>query len=96
MKLQVTRLTFRDQLKGFPPRIVNTCALPVFFAFLALRLAHVTDWSWWWIFSPLWIPLLPPLALIAVVLVIVALGAATFALVRWRLMTRARRRLTEG
>jgi Transmembrane Fragile-X-F protein len=96
MKLQVTRPTFRDQLKGFPPRIVNTCALPVFFAFLALRLAHVTDWSWWWVFSPLWIPLLPPLALLAAALVIVALGAAAFWLVKRRLMARARRRLTES
>jgi membrane protein YdbS with pleckstrin-like domain len=96
MKLQVTRLTFRDQLKGFPPRIVTTNAPPVFFVFLVLRLAHVTDWSWWWVSSPLWIPLLPPLAVIALGLVIFTLGAATFALVRWRLTARARRRLTES
>jgi hypothetical protein len=24
-------------------------------AFIALRLAGVTDWSWWWALSPLWI-----------------------------------------
>ena len=26
--------------------------------FIGLKLAGVIDWSWWWVFSPLWIPLL--------------------------------------
>src|SRR5216684_3261666 len=79
MKPQVTRLTFRDQLRGFPPRIVATLALPLF---VALKLAHVTDWSWWWVFATLWIPTL-------LVLVVIALGAAAFTLLRWFLMARA-------
>lgn len=29
----------------------------VFIVFLILKLIHVIDWSWWWITSPLWIPL---------------------------------------
>ena len=28
----------------------------LFIAFLVLKLTHVIDWSWWWIFAPLWIP----------------------------------------
>jgi len=24
-------------------------------AFIALKLANVIDWSWWWVLSPLWI-----------------------------------------
>ena len=25
--------------------------------FVVLKLTDVIDWSWWWVFSPLWIPL---------------------------------------
>ena len=25
--------------------------------FVVLKLCHVIDWSWWWILSPLWIPI---------------------------------------
>ena len=29
----------------------------LFLLFLGLKLGHVISWSWWWIFSPFWIPL---------------------------------------
>lgn len=25
--------------------------------FIGLKLAGAIDWSWWWVWSPLWIPL---------------------------------------
>ena len=25
--------------------------------FIGLKLTHVIDWSWWWVLSPFWIPL---------------------------------------
>jgi hypothetical protein len=25
--------------------------------FIALKLCSVIDWSWWWVLSPLWIPI---------------------------------------
>ena len=25
--------------------------------FIALKLTHVIDWSWWWVLAPIWIPL---------------------------------------
>ena len=28
----------------------------LFLLFLGLKLANKIDWSWWWVFSPLWIP----------------------------------------
>lgn len=28
----------------------------LFLLFLGLKLADKIDWSWWWVFSPLWIP----------------------------------------
>lgn len=24
--------------------------------FIGLKLTHYIDWSWWWIFAPIWIP----------------------------------------
>ena len=27
-------------------------------AFIVLKLCKVIDWSWWWVLSPLWIPIL--------------------------------------
>ena len=29
----------------------------LFLIFLALKLTNNIDWPWWWVFSPLWIPL---------------------------------------
>lgn len=29
----------------------------VFIVFLILKLVGVITWSWWWVFSPLWLPL---------------------------------------
>lgn len=28
----------------------------VFFIFLTLKLTDTINWSWWWVTSPLWIP----------------------------------------
>ena len=27
-------------------------------AFIVLKLCGVINWSWWWVFSPVWIPLI--------------------------------------
>jgi len=29
----------------------------LFLVFLVLKLTHLIDWSWWWVCSPIWIPL---------------------------------------
>ena len=29
----------------------------LFLIFLTLKLTNNIDWSWWWVFSPLWIPI---------------------------------------
>ena len=41
----------------------------LFIVFLVLKLTNTIDWSWWWVTSPLWIPL----ALVIVLGVIAAL-----------------------
>ena len=38
-------------------------------AFIVLKLCGVINWSWWWVFSPVWIPL----AIVAVILIIYGL-----------------------
>jgi len=30
----------------------------LFVVFLTLKLSGAIDWSWWWVTSPLWIPVL--------------------------------------
>ena len=43
-------------------------------AFLALRLAGVTNWSWWWALAPAWIP-------VAALLLLGILAVLAFAIV---------------
>ena len=38
----------------------------LFSVFLVLKLTGVISWSWWWVFAPLWIPLLIALAIFLV------------------------------
>jgi len=38
--------------------------------FVVLKLTHVINWSWWWVFSPWWIGLAIFVAILAVVLVV--------------------------
>lgn len=37
--------------------------------FIVLKLTHNIDWSWWWVLSPLWIPV----AGIVVIMILTAL-----------------------
>lgn len=39
--------------------------------FIALKLTHIIDWSWWWVLAPLWIPVVVVLGIIAIVAIIV-------------------------
>lgn len=41
----------------------------IFLAFFFAKITGYLDWSWWWIFSPLWIPS----AIIITICIIVAL-----------------------
>lgn len=35
-------------------------------AFIVLKLCNVIDWSWWWVLSPIWIPI----ALVVILLIL--------------------------
>jgi hypothetical protein len=42
-------------------------------AFIVLKLCNVISWSWWWVMSPLWIPM-------AIVLVILIIAGIIYAI----------------
>jgi hypothetical protein len=44
--------------------------------FIGLKLTHVIDWSWWWVLSPIWIPLVI-LGVVLAVLGVAYLGSKT-------------------
>lgn len=46
---------------------VSPLSVVVFLAFFFAKICDKIDWSWWWVFSPLWIPL----ALVTIVLLII-------------------------
>lgn len=39
----------------------------LFIVFLVLKLTGTIDWSWWWVTSPLWIPLAAAAAILGIV-----------------------------
>lgn len=38
--------------------------------FIALKLTHVIDWSWRWVLSPIWIPIVAVLGIIAIAAIV--------------------------
>jgi hypothetical protein len=43
--------------------------MTMFVVFLILKLTGNIDWSWWWVTSPLWLPLVILFAIINVLLI---------------------------
>ena len=37
--------------------------------FIALKLTHVINWSWWWVLSPLWVPALIAFAIVMIYII---------------------------
>ena len=52
-------------------KVSYSLSTPVFLVFLILKLTGVVNWSWFWVLSPLWIPL----AMVIVVFVFLVLIA---------------------
>lgn len=54
----------------------------IFLIFLVLKLAgigQVANWSWWWVTSPIWIPVLLGLAIVVVIaLIAIITGTKNF------------------
>ena len=55
-------------------KITIGCLSPLtvilFLAFFFAKIYNLIDWSWWWIFSPLWIPLLITTLLIILIIIL--------------------------
>jgi hypothetical protein len=50
----------------------------IFLIFLVLKLAgigQVATWSWWWVTSPLWIPIVLVIAILAIVGIIAGIAS---------------------
>ncbi len=52
--------------------------------FFVLKVTNTVDWSWWWVFAPLWIPVAIGVGLLAI--------TALVGIVLWVISTRSRRR----
>jgi len=48
----------------------------LFLIFLTLKLTGLITWSWWWVTSPLWIPILLVIGIIAFITMIVIIALA--------------------
>jgi hypothetical protein len=48
-------------------------ALVLTLVFIVLKLTDQIDWSWWWVLSPLWIPLALVLSIAIIAIVFMAL-----------------------
>lgn len=46
----------------------------LFAIFLILKLTHVINWSWIWVFSPLWLPVLIIFAFSAIAILVVGIS----------------------
>ena len=58
---------------------INISGFTITLIFLILKLTHVIEWAWIWIFSPIWIPLAIGLAVLLLyyfIVLIVAVVAA--------------------
>ena len=45
---------------------ISPLTVVLFLAFFVAKIFDKIDWSWWWVFSPLWIPLAFCLGLAAI------------------------------
>ena len=48
---------------------ISPLSVIVFLAFFLAKIYDKIDWSWWWVFSPLWIPIL--LVIIALIVLLI-------------------------
>jgi len=48
-------------------------ALVLTLVFIVLKLTDQIDWSWWWVLSPLWLPLALVLSIAIIAIVFMAL-----------------------
>jgi hypothetical protein len=50
----------------------------LFLIFLVLKLTKTIDWSWWWVTSPLWLPIVFVIGLAIILLLITSIAKLFF------------------
>lgn len=58
---------------SFSPTAMVVCVL-LTILLTGLKLGDVIDWSWWWVLSPIWIPLLIALVILVVAKILMGLS----------------------
>jgi len=58
-----------EKIKKINISLVGVLNVVIFLAFFFAKIFDKIDWSWWWVFSPLWIPT----AILLTICIIVAL-----------------------
>jgi len=51
---------------------MNNRVIDIFIIFLILKLTHTISWSWWWVTSPVWIPIAVLIALFIIEIISVS------------------------
>jgi len=49
---------------------VTPLSVIIFLAFFFAKIYDKIDWSWWWVFSPLWIPMLLVIIFLLIILIL--------------------------
>ncbi len=55
-------------------RVSYSLTTPLFLVFLILKLTGFINWSWWWVTSPLWIPLVFGIFILGIIFLIAYLA----------------------
>ena len=55
-------------------RVSYSLTTPLFLVFLILKLTGFINWSWWWVTSPLWIPLVFGIFILGIIFLIARLA----------------------
>lgn len=55
-------------------KITIGCTSPlvviIFLAFFLAKIYNKIDWSWWWVFSPLWIPIVIGITFVIIIILL--------------------------
>ena len=46
--------------------------------FVTLKLTHVIDWSWWWVFAPLWLPVAVVILMILIIVIFACIAGKDY------------------
>lgn len=67
-------------------QLVSPVAIILFILFFLAKIYDKIDWSWWWVFSPLWIPFAILIGILAIIgLFYLVILIIDLIITKWRL-----------